>query len=469
VTNSTNVTGGVATIVVTGFATISAKNTFTLTWADSKATTITVVDPIAGVFVKLGSATVFSVSVTNQFGDAVASTKLQPSVSGANNALGTNTYAAVTTDANGLATFTLTDAVAVADETDTVSFASISNSSATAGEATITYKTTLPTVSTMLNYYSQTYIANTAATVTLAVPSAGISDTAGGVTLVIARNLSKSLAANTDSATNDMVAVRVRSLTSAGVAAKGAAITLTAGTGGHVLGASGLPVASRTVAADTDGDAFFSIMATGTGTITWTVTSGTASSTIKLNVADQSNAAARTVALTGATTGSANGAGVPMTATVKDRYGNGVANVNLIVTASGVGSFMGGSTSQSFTTDANGTYTFLATSTVAEGGSATFSVRASNATDSASIAGYTGSSSVDSTLAAGIASATATVTFAAGTNAAEAADAATAAAQDAADAVAALSAQVATLISGLKAQLTALTNLVIKIQKKVKA
>jgi len=53
--------------------------------------------------------------------------------------------------------------------------------------------------------------------------------------------------------------------------------------------------------------------------------------------------------------------------------------------------------------------------------------------------------------------------------AAEAADAATAAAQDASDAVAALSAQVATLISGLKAQLTALTNLVIKIQKKVKA
>ncbi len=51
----------------------------------------------------------------------------------------------------------------------------------------------------------------------------------------------------------------------------------------------------------------------------------------------------------------------------------------------------------------------------------------------------------------------------------ESADAATAAAQDAVDAVAALSTQVATLISGLKAQLTALTNLVIKIQKKVKA
>jgi len=53
--------------------------------------------------------------------------------------------------------------------------------------------------------------------------------------------------------------------------------------------------------------------------------------------------------------------------------------------------------------------------------------------------------------------------------AAEAADAATAAAQDAADAVAALSTQVATYISNLRKQITALTNLVIKIQKKVNA
>ena len=60
--------------------------------------------------------------------------------------------------------------------------------------------------------------------------------------------------------------------------------------------------------------------------------------------------------------------------------------------------------------------------------------------------------------------------------AAEAADAATAAAQDAADAVATLGTQVAELVAGLKAQIaaqkaaiTALTNLVIKIQKKQKA
>jgi hypothetical protein len=53
--------------------------------------------------------------------------------------------------------------------------------------------------------------------------------------------------------------------------------------------------------------------------------------------------------------------------------------------------------------------------------------------------------------------------------AAEAADAATAAAQDAADAVAALSAQVASLVSDLRKQITSLTNLVIKIQRKVRA
>jgi len=46
---------------------------------------------------------------------------------------------------------------------------------------------------------------------------------------------------------------------------------------------------------------------------------------------------------------------------------------------------------------------------------------------------------------------------------------ATAAAQDAADAVAALSVAVTEMVSALKKQITALTNLVIKIQKKVKA
>jgi trimeric autotransporter adhesin len=58
---------------------------------------------------------------------------------------------------------------------------------------------------------------------------------------------------------------------------------------------------------------------------------------------------------------------------------------------------------------------------------------------------------------------------AAALEAAKAADSATAMAQQAADAVAALSTQVATLIASLRSQITALTKLVIKIQKKVRA
>jgi hypothetical protein len=54
-------------------------------------------------------------------------------------------------------------------------------------------------------------------------------------------------------------------------------------------------------------------------------------------------------------------------------------------------------------------------------------------------------------------------------SAAEAAEAATAMAQEAVDAVAELSAEVTKLISALRAQITTLTNLVVKIQKKVKA
>jgi len=94
-------------------------------------------------------------------------------------------------------------------------------------------------------------------------------------------------------------------------------------------------------------------------------------------------------------------------------------------------------------------------------------------TATATVASTAANPTLDAATAANDAAAEATDAANAATDAAnaaaEAADAATAAAQDAADAVAALSAQVATLISGLKAQLTALTNLVIKIQKKVKA
>jgi hypothetical protein len=503
ITNSAPLAGAVATVTITGYTytagtsrgTDAGSTVVTLTWAAAKATTITVIDPVASVKVKTGSTNVLTVSVKDQFGNLMSGESLQPSVAGSNVST-TTTYAAITTGAAGTATFSLTDAAAVTATTDTVSFASVSNSAATPGTFTLSYVATLPVVATMTGYYNNDW--NTAAS--SLIPSTGIYGATASAKLTIAnnRNLSTSLTAFADGNDDDMVRVRVRAVTSTGAAAAGAAVTMTAPTGGHILGSSGTPVSTRTVAVDASGDAVFQILATAPGALTWTIASGTVSTSVSLWVATPAAAAGRTVAITGATTATANGEGIPMTVTVKDRYGNAVTGVNLTLSATGAAAFAGGATTQSFSTDETGTYTFMAKSFVAAGGAGTYKVSAGNATDSASAAGYVGGDEVDSTLAAGVSSASATVTFAAGEDAAaanaqaatdaaaeatdaanaatdaanaaaEAADAATAAAQDAADAVAALSAQVASLISGLKSQLTALTNLVIKIQKKVKA
>jgi len=504
ITNSAPLAGAVATVTITGYTytagtsrgTDAGSTTVTLTWAAAKATAISVLDPIANVQVLTGSTNVLTVRVRDQFGVNMVGESLQPSVAGSNVST-TTTYAAITTGAAGTATFSLTDAKAVTATTDTVSFASVSNSAATPGSFTIKYIATLPVVATMTGYYNNDW--NTAAS--SLIPSTGVYGATGtGTKLAIAnnRNLSTSLTAFADGNDDDMVRVRVRTVTSTGAAAEGAAVTITAPTGGHVLNSSNLPASTRTAAVDASGDVVFQIMATAPGALTFTITSGTVSTSVSLWVAIPTAAAGRTVAITGATTATANGDGIPMTVTVKDRYGNAVTGVNLTLSASGAAAFAGGSTTQSFTTDATGTYTFMAKSFVAAGGAGTYKVSAGNATDAASPAGYSGGAEVDSTLAAGISSATATVTFAAGEDpaaanaqaatdaaaeatdaanaatdaanaAAEAADAATAAAQDAADAVAALSTQVSEMVNALKKQITALTNLVIKIQKKVKA
>jgi hypothetical protein len=97
----------------------------------------------------------------------------------------------------------------------------------------------------------------------------------------------------------------------------------------------------------------------------------------------------------------------------------------------------------------------LATANQGVAGSVTVSVSSvatSAAIDAANEAAQAASDATDAALAA-----------------ADAADAATTKAQEAVDAVATLSAQVSKLITALKAQITTLTNLVIKIQKKVKA
>jgi trimeric autotransporter adhesin len=493
--NTAPVNTGAVSVKLTGFDDVTHSLTISLTWAKAAIDSLTVIDPVSGVYAKAKATTVFTVIAEDQFGNALAGEQIIPSLSSTSaNYSATTTYAPVTTGANGTATWSLTDAAATDILGDAITFTSVTNSAKTAAYS-LTYKATLPAATTITGFLNQ----DQDAAATVAGRGTSISSTAGVTgALVIARDLSKSLAAFNDASGDDMFAVRIRAVTSTGAAATGAAVTLTASTGGWVQDLTGLPGSSLTVAADANGDAFFRILATATGVLTFTATSGTASFAFPVTIADQTNEDARFVTITGAATATANAAGVPVTATVTDRYGNGVSGVTLVVTASGAGAFMGGSTSQSFTTDATGKYTFLATSYNADGGAATYSVNATNATDASSIAGYSSTTVIDSTVKAGNKAATATITFAAGENAsqaaataaadaaaeatdaanaatdaanaaAEAADAATAAAQDAADAVAALATSVSEMVDALKKQITALTNLVIKIQKKVRA
>jgi hypothetical protein len=405
----------------------------------------------------------------------------------------TTAIAPLLTDSKGEAKYSLVGGAT--DKTlDTLTFQCAPTACGTAATMTYNYVSTVPAVATMSAYHDLSW-ATTPATLT---PATGIYST-GTTKLVIddARNISLDLTGTDATTTNDEVALRFYALASGSVAATGAIVTVTAGTNGHIVSSSGLPVKSRNFIVNSTGytNAIL-VLATGPGDVTFTATSGTVTATATLKVADRSSGG-RNIKITSAATGAANGSGVPVTVAVTDRYGNPVSGVALNVVASGVGSFMGGAITNSFTTDASGSYTFLANTVVSEGGVAKFTASTGTSGSFSDPAGFVGATEVDSTLTAGNKSASVEITFAAGASstdvaqaatdaaaeatdaanaatdaanaAAEAADAATAAAQDAADAVAALSTSVSAMIAALKKQITSLTNLVIKIQKKVKA
>jgi hypothetical protein len=497
VTNDAPISGASVALVLSGGAAFgAATQTTTLTWATPAAATIAIADPLSGVYVKTGSTNVTTVIVKDQFGNPVAGQGVSVALATTPAVVSTTVIAPLTTGANGTATYSQTGGAASTAETLTFACVPIACTTTASAGMTYNYVATVPAVATMVAYHGYTH--GTAGT-TL-TPATGIyqSGTATELVLRSNRDLSRSLLSFTDSATDDMINLRFYGLATGSVAATGAVVTVTAGDGGHILDASGLPVKTRNfLVLSTGYTQGIQVLATKTGAITFTATSGTVTATAAMWVAN-ATADARNVKITSAATGTANGTGTPVTVTVTDRYGNPVSGVNLNVVASGVGSFMGGNITQSFLTDSSGTYTFLANTNVSEGGVAKFTATSgTTGTSMGDAAGYVGVTAVDATLAAGNSSASTSITFAAGSSAtdvaqaatdaaaeatdaanaatdaanaaAEAADAATAAAQDAADAVAALSTQVSEMVDALKKQITALTNLVIKIQKKVKA
>jgi hypothetical protein len=486
ITQTAPIQGSQAVVAVTG-AQEGAFGSQTILWKAPELTTLT--EEVSAFTAAIASTNVVRVKATDQFGNVMSGVVVQPSLSSTSESYGTAATnlarASLTTGADGYASLSLVGpATAVADDFESVSFSSTHGGVATvsSGSTVITYGT-VPVIATLSGYYNTDQSTTAAGTWTDLFNTTGIGATTA-LDLQPTLNYSLPIVISGTSTTDSQVQLRVRALTSASAAATGVPVTVTASAGGHFTdsctGASATVVTTKVCYPNATGYIYINTIGTGTKA-TFTFTAGTVTTSQTINYKNATTDA-RTVTLTGTADN--------VVAKVTDRFGNAVSGVTVQISTS-TGTLGGGQKTASYTTISDGTVTVSVDSNDA----ATVTAYQTTANDSASLAGYVGAVAVDSTLAAGARTATLAVTGTGTTGsvaqaaadaaaeatdaanaatdaanaAAEAADAATAAAQDAADAVAALSAQVSSLISGLKAQLTALTNLVIKIQKKVKA
>jgi hypothetical protein len=402
-------------------------------------------------------------TVTDQFRDPFSGAQVIGVISGRNAQTLTST-----TDANGVATITWTDAGAVltgSGVTGTTDGASVtaqapsSSSATTAASYTITYSSTLTAGSISVSNNSAT--AGTAVDVAVSF-TATVLDASGlalsGYPVVFTGN------ANTFFST--------RSNTT----------TAYTGTNGQVS----VSFEGKTI---------------GTGTIT--ATSGGKSATSSYTILA---GGARTVAVDAASVSMAPGESKRVTATVKDSYGNAVDGQSLTVTYVGTAgrvASVNGVSAGTGTTDTAGKVVIEISSDVAGTGTLTVAftggstatttnddgtarpTRVASITSAITIAGKNATTTaVEAAQAAADAATDAALEAIDAANAAtdaanlaaEAADAATVAAEEARDAadaataaVEALATEVATLMSALKAQITTLANTVAKIARKVKA
>ena len=361
----------------------------------------------------------------------------------------------------------------------------------TAGTGTITIKIQDATTSTTLGTYTETvYFYGTVATLTAeanfkiaranatergcsnATTCTGLTFATTPFVQIVAKdsdgNLVPGLTVSASIADPAVVqASTVTAVTSTAVAGAGAT-TAGISTDANGLGWYNASVAGATTAASA---------ASTTITYSTTLSTGTKISAAPVTITIGGSAATGTETLTLDKTSYEAGEGMTVTLTAKDSAGNPVydgyaspaVDFNKATggTAVAANFYVAGKVTSD---DALGRKTIYAPS--ASGAFKATATAASLATLTATATVGDDAATVSSAAAAD-AAAEATDAANAATDAAnaaaEAADAATAAAQDAADAVAALSASVSAMVSDLKKQITALTNLVIKIQKKVKA
>jgi hypothetical protein len=374
---------------------------------------------------------------------------------------GRNTVASKTlglTDANGLVSFSLTDAGTTGTR-DTVTFTATVSAGGTGSALAYVNYGTVTVDSVTVSGGSK---AETIAGSTLTAIKAGDNGPEGSAVAI--------KAVVKDASGNLLAGVPVVFTVDAGAIKKTASIDY------------------ATVYTGSDGSASTSVFNWISGKQTITATAGGKSSTDYLTWAANDATSARVL--------TATATGDIVSLKVVDRFGNAVAGVTINLSRTGAGLFGNGASTQNIDTDKNGTadVRFIGSGTVVAELAATYAqayAAAGNITTKAATAATAGTTAgtgatltpagvakVSVVIAEGAdpvavssqaaADAAAEATDAANA-AAEAADAATAAAQDAADAVAALSTQVSEMVNALKKQITALTNLVIKIQKKVRA
>ena len=483
ITNANPLNNCSTTVTFTGAGVVTAPTTGqlarTINWVAPAATSV-VKSPAGNYSAVLASTHKVTWTILDQFSAPVVGSTVTFSHSGANKPAATTSAPSAISDANGQVSYTFTDAKGVVDSatlgSDTVSLLKVGLADAPAGTSVkVTYVTTMPAIASLYSTYTATNASGT--TITGLVPTTAIGGTTGVLT---------STADQIDSAKTVTGATTGAWVQLNFQARKAAATTGTAGvpttvtvTGAQIIGNDGKLGTSVIVYANEN----VHVLGTKAGTATVTATNGTLTSTATINFVNAATDA-RVLKLTEA-------AGL-VTASVTDAFGSAVKGVAVDVVGSG-GAWLGnGSTSAAFNTATDGTVTFSVTgsgtvsaslaatyakaSNLAGAGNATGSVVTTGApagVRSASIATTGNNATADSAQAAADAAAEATDAANAATDAAnaaaEAADAATAAAQDAADAVAALATSVEAMVSDLKRQITALTNLVIKIQRKVRA
>jgi hypothetical protein len=453
-----------ATTTSTTFSVNGSGTTVTLSQSAAAIDSVTVTS--ADSFrAAAGSTVSFTVRAKDQYGAALANKTITATISGRNSGV---TVASAITGATGYATLSYTDAsTSTSSMTDTITF--------TNGSKTDTASVTFTSAANL-----------GAASVSLVTPS---ETTAGTVNSPVVYSAIKA----GDGAEAGVVTVTATVKDAGGVVLAGVPVTFTvSGTGAAILSTT------KTVYTGSAGTASASLYAWIAGTYTVTATAGTVSDTAVSSWSQENGDYSRTISVV------ANGASA--IATVKDRFGNPVKGVVLSASRVGTGSF-GGASSTTGTTRADGTVEFILTggtgTVTVEFSSSTYGqtdalkglVSTSTSTDvftaytagdaitaeagvgaSYDAAGINSASvevadvsTTDSVDAANEATDAANAATDAANAAAEAADAATAAAQDAQAAVAELATKVASLIAGIKAQITTLTNLVIKIQKKVRA